>query len=579
MYTPVRPHPVALMVSALVSAVLAACSLQTYDLEACSGNDECVVSFGAGSTCRSGYCSRPSSCSRDRDCLELAAGATCGPEDRCTPPLACTSDEECETSFGLGATCGPGYCVGNTPCASTPDCTRTFGWTSTCDDGICRELPANLECALTWPRDLLSSDEYNDYRVVGQLFNRSEHTIEGRAAEAVIRVLNDRGGISGQRLGLVQCNQGSTREATARATRYLVQLGASVVVGAMNSDATEAAFDVAAAARIPMITPAAGSPSLTDRRVGDQRARPSGNQPGFLFRTIQDDEAQVEVIAQRFRDEGYGSVGIIFRQGAYGNDIQTLLVRALNEAPRIETQSRGFGTNVANLDEELGEAINVMASRNPDIVVFASPDTFDYVTFLDFISDDNADAFWRNRPLWFTDVAYNRQLANQMDERVYAFFDSITGSRPAPRTDTALYSDFITQYDTIHGNPNDPRITAYSATTFDATWLAVLGIARLIATTESSSESDGLRAARGIRLALSGEGTPISLQPGNLSALLSRISDGQPFQVEGASGDLLIDRETNQLLRDSARVELWRLIEPEEPGCEDSARPCFQRVD
>lgn len=558
------------------------CSLRTFEQQDCESDDVCVLAFGAGSECTAGMCSRSTACNSDQRCLEIAAGSTCE-SGRCSPPMVCSDDGECIGSFGLGSTCGPGFCTGSTPCAATADCTARFGWTSACEDGICVEVPPDERCRITTPSDLFDSDAHNDRVVIGQLFNRSQHAIEGRAAQTVIRSINgsqETGGIQNRLLGLIQCDQGSLVD-TQEITAYLGRIGVPVIVGAMDSDATEAAFAEAARHRVTLVTPAAGAPRLTSLNEFGMRASPGSSRthPGLLFRTVPTDDEQVRRIAEQFIADGKRRIAILFRAGAYGQGIESLMLRELQRLDpgdrTIVVDAFSYGTTPERANDELAGRVNQIAGVQPDLVLVASPATLDYVQLLTLISDENAHSFWQDAQLWFTDVAYNRQLRIQIDAASAALFPNIRGSRPAPQdTRDPVFSLFLNAYEALHGNRQAPLLTAYAATTHDATWLAALGIGHMLATSDSSDPA-GIRVARGIRLALTGDTDPIPLERSALPRLLDPIIEGEPFSILGASGPLRINPTTNELATDNVRIEFWRLANPGKPGCREEARACF----
>jgi len=104
------------------------------------------------------------------------------------------------------------------------------------------------------------------------------------AAKIVVDQVNAKGGINGQKLELlVQDEECKPEKATNVATK-LVSDGAIAVIGHICSGATKAALPIYTEAKIPVMSPSATNPELTQ----------SGQYPTF-FRTIASDDAQAKL--------------------------------------------------------------------------------------------------------------------------------------------------------------------------------------------------------------------------------------------------------------------------------------------
>ena len=105
-----------------------------------------------------------------------------------------------------------------------------------------------------------------------------------KAAQLVVKKINANGGVLGKQVELlIQDDQCKPEIATNTATK-LVTDGADVVLGHICSGATKAALGIYKDAKIPVMSPSATNPPLTQ----------SGDYPNF-FRTIASDDMQAKM--------------------------------------------------------------------------------------------------------------------------------------------------------------------------------------------------------------------------------------------------------------------------------------------
>jgi branched-chain amino acid transport system substrate-binding protein len=148
-----------------------------------------------------------------------------------------------------------------------------------------------------------------------------------RAAEMVIKTVNENGGVLGKDATLLVeddvCRPDRAKEAAVK----LVSDGADVLLGHTCSEPTKAALEVYQKADIVVLSPSAATPALTQ----------SGAYPNF-FRTAPDDLSK----AKRIADFAAGSLGlkkiaIIPEQGGYGKGLSETVKQVLAEKPGVET--------------------------------------------------------------------------------------------------------------------------------------------------------------------------------------------------------------------------------------------------
>ncbi len=175
-----------------------------------------------------------------------------------------------------------------------------------------------------------------------------------RAAQLVVKQVNANGGILGKQVELlIQDDQCKPEIATNTATK-LVTDGADVVLGHICSGATKAALGIYKDAKIPVMSPSATNPPLTQ----------SGDYPNF-FRTIASDDMQAKMAVDFALNKlGVKKIAILHDKGDYG---------------------KGFAEFAKKFVEESGKA---------EIVLFEgiTPGAMDYSSIIQKVRRNNAEA-------------------------------------------------------------------------------------------------------------------------------------------------------------------------------------------
>jgi len=142
-----------------------------------------------------------------------------------------------------------------------------------------------------------------------------------RAAQLVVKQINEQGGVLGKQVELlIQDDQCNPNIATNVATR-LVSDGAHVVLGHICSGATRAALGIYREAKIPVMSPSATNPPLTQ----------SGEYPNF-FRTIASDDMQAKLaVDYAVNTLGVKKVAVLHDRGDYGRGFAEFAKQNLDE--------------------------------------------------------------------------------------------------------------------------------------------------------------------------------------------------------------------------------------------------------
>lgn len=142
-----------------------------------------------------------------------------------------------------------------------------------------------------------------------------------RAAQLVVKQVNEQGGILGKQVELLiqdeQCNPNIATNAAARR----VSDGVHVVMGHICSGATRAALGIYREAKIPVMSPSATNPPLTQ----------SGEYPNF-FRTIASDDMQAKLaVDYAVNTLGVKKVAVLHDRGDYGRGFAEFAKQNLDE--------------------------------------------------------------------------------------------------------------------------------------------------------------------------------------------------------------------------------------------------------
>ena len=147
-----------------------------------------------------------------------------------------------------------------------------------------------------------------------------------KAAQLVVKKVNAAGGVLGKQVELlIQDDQCKPEIATNTATK-LVTDGANVVLGHICSGATKAALGIYNDAKIPVMSPSATNPPLTQ----------SGDYPNF-FRTIASDDMQAKMAVDfAINTLGLKKIAVLHDKGDYGKGFAEFAKQYLDQSGKVE---------------------------------------------------------------------------------------------------------------------------------------------------------------------------------------------------------------------------------------------------
>jgi len=147
-----------------------------------------------------------------------------------------------------------------------------------------------------------------------------------KAAELVVKHVNENGGINGSKVELMVEDDVCKPEVATNTATKLVSGGANVVIGHICSGATKAALPIYGEADVIVMSPSATNPSLTQ----------SGDYPNF-YRTIASDDAQartevdfaVNVLQAK-------KIAVIHDKGDYGKGLAEFAKKFIEQGAKAE---------------------------------------------------------------------------------------------------------------------------------------------------------------------------------------------------------------------------------------------------
>jgi branched-chain amino acid transport system substrate-binding protein len=147
-----------------------------------------------------------------------------------------------------------------------------------------------------------------------------------KAAELVVKEVNAKGGVLGKQIELLVEDDVCKPEVATNTATKLVSEGVHVVIGHICSGATKAALGIYKDSNIPVMSPSATNPALTQ----------SGDYPNF-FRTIASDDAQARLEVDFALDVlKLKKIAVLHDKGDYGKGLAEFAKAFLEEDGRAE---------------------------------------------------------------------------------------------------------------------------------------------------------------------------------------------------------------------------------------------------
>jgi ABC-type branched-subunit amino acid transport system substrate-binding protein len=461
----------------------------------------------------------------------------------------CSSDAECPSG-----SCVDNVCEGAASCTVHNDCRSEDSGLAYCISGRCATIDETL-CEA----DPRLEDPDTPHVHIGLLMpltgrNETKGVSNRDGVVTALKQLNQaQGGIDGSDLSLISCDTVSDpTQAEAAAEHLINDLGISVVIGALLSDATlDVAQNVTIDAGALLVSPASTSPLITTLDDG-----------GLVWRTVPSDELQGPALSLVRQTDDFARVAVLFSDNNYGNGLFNELQNDLAaNAPgllddevfqtisytvdRGEIQTEELLVRASNLFDTEGylpDAIFVLGSAESQQIIRA----FDQSYFGDLPDAD--------KPVWvLTDGGRETGLFDPAFDDVRS---RIIGTAPQ-QADTPARVAFETRFEA------ESAIEIENATFADNSYDAAVLTALVLGAANDPLAPTPDELSGGMARLASGDAYSPS---DSFSEAVRTLAEGGSVDYVGASGELDFDVETGDV---SAPIVLWRISDQTDEFIDD----------
>lgn len=336
-------------------------------------------------------------------------------------------------------------------------------------------------------------------------------------AALAVQEINARGGVLGKRLQLLANTDRPDAPDGLPGTRGLLASGVVAIVGAPTSALHLQMVQLTAPAGIPLLSPSATSPALTGLTVPGL-----GMVSGSLsFRTAPSDALQGRFLAERVRAEGIQTMGVLYRNDAYGNGLMAAFRERFEGLGGRLTAAVGYEPNV--LTDLRGRVESLLAAGLPQGILLLS-----FSTDGTALTQHLAALLPHPRPRFFGTDGINNLAFWQNAEPEIA--EGLLGSAAAFPDSPAIQA-FQRAYLAELGEPAIPP-AAYA---YDSVYCIALAL-EAGGTASAAAVRDKLRAVTG---GLGDHGTAVTASDFAQAASLART--GKPLDFQGLTGRLDLD--------------------------------------
>ena len=354
-----------------------------------------------------------------------------------------------------------------------------------------------------------------------------------QGAYLAVRQINAAGGVLGQPVTLyTEDDQTDPTAAAAATTKLITQNHVNAIVGAQFSGGTIASIGIAKAAGVPMVSPSATSPALSNLTLTG----------GYFFRTAPSDALQGVVAATYLYGSGganrsFRYVNLVGRDDSYGRGLVgviktkfTALGGHVNTTVIIDPKATTFTTDLQTL-----------FSTNPQAVYFAGFPGEGLPLMSQWRQGLSSNPGW-NRPWIFSEGLDSQDFMDKLHATwVNVDVTKITGTSPVSPFG-AIHDAFVVQYRALTNNQTP---VLYADYTYDAVYLIALAA-------QKAGSVDGTAIRANLPLVAKGTGTVI--KPGQWALALTTLNQtGGSVNWEGAAGSE--DFDANGDVRGS--YEIW----------------------
>lgn len=334
-----------------------------------------------------------------------------------------------------------------------------------------------------------------------------------KAVQMAFRDINEAGGAAGCDLAAdVRDAQTSASVAVDQAKQLVdVEHVPAIIGGIISSITIPVLTSVTAPAKVPQISPASSSPTLT--ALGEE-----GKTNGIFFRTITSDALQGVVAAQYAMSLGFKHLAIIH----VNNDFGVNMVREFSAAYRKLGGAITSDTPYNQKQSSYAAEVTAAMAGHPDALYLVSYPVDGATIARAWISQGGPDKFLLNDGM--NSESFINAVGAKYLEHAYG-----TSSGTEPTASTAYFNKNFKAYSKL--DPGSPgAVQSYDAA-------AIMGLAIAIA-----GKPDPALITKGIREAVDPKGTPITAGPAGFREALKLIKEGKPIRYVGVIGPIAFDK-------------------------------------
>lgn len=332
-----------------------------------------------------------------------------------------------------------------------------------------------------------------------------------KGVQLAVEQINAAGGVLGQPISLViEDDQTDTLAAAAATTKLITQNHVNAIVGAQFSGGTISSISIAKGAGVPMISPSATSPALSNLTLTG----------GYFFRTAPSDALQGVVAANYLHTNlSFKYVNLIADNNPYG--------RGLAGVVKSRLTTLGGTVNTTQIIDPAGTDftadLTALFSTNPQVVYFVSYPTEALIVMKQWQAGLSSHPAW-NRPWVFSEGLRSQAFMDQLrDPAVGVDVTKIRGTAPVSPFGP-LEDAFTAQYKARFSNQSPVQYADYA---YDCAYLLALA-AQKAGSVNGTAIKNNLQAVSALG------GTVI--KPGEWAKALTEIAAGHNVDWEGAAG-------------------------------------------
>ena len=340
--------------------------------------------------------------------------------------------------------------------------------------------------------------------------------------------VNRAGGVGGGSMLVISRDTAVNPVQGVDAARALVDVeGAVAIVGALSSGVTIAvAQSVTIPKETPIISGASTAPAITTLEDND-----------FVFRTTPSDAAQGIILARLAQEQGFGTVGIMYINNAYGEGL----------ANQFEESFTALGGTVTamvpheDVQPTYASELEKATDGDPDALAVMSYTGQSRVYIREALEGGYADTFL------FVDGVKGSEWIDDINawDALDGTYGTAPGAPGSPEKDA-----FETAYEETYGFP----VThPFMAEHYDATVLIALAAAKAGSTTDSIAIRDALRDVANAPGEVVGPGRD------EIARALRLIADGKDIDYNGAGGNVDLDQNGDVF----GTIEIWTVADGE----------------